>query len=510
MKSKAKKFGKRTKLPAPKKEYISREVGKPERRKRDRRIIKKPVGVERRRGSRRDKKGRETPSAAALGRPRTDSLMKDVPHYLCDRKYSPSPELRKIKERIARKVVEDIKVDHLSDLPKDAAREEITATVIAVLHEEHEPISESEQAALTEAIVDDMLGFGPLEPLLADASITEVMVNGPDMVWVEREGKLELSDVTFDSVDQLMNVIDRIVTRVHRRVDQSSPMVDARLPDGSRVNVIIPPLSVHFPSMSIRKFAEVSITLDDMVQNGALSYDMAVLLQMIAKYRLNVLISGGTGTGKTTLLGAMANYIGATERIVTIEDTAELRLPQPNVVTLERRPPNLEGTGGVEIGDLLVNALRMRPDRILVGEVRGAEAGDMLQAMNTGHDGSLGTIHSNSTKDALVRFENMICMSRKYTPGLVTRQQIMSALDVVVQMSRLGDGVRRVTCITEIVGMEEDIILTQNLYEFKVVNETSDGLIEGTFERADLRPHLSEKIKHYSLTDKEKGLLYLP
>ncbi|MCH8834572.1 MAG: hypothetical protein IH925_01360, partial [Proteobacteria bacterium] len=205
MKSKAKKFGKRTKLPAPKKEYISREVGKPERRKRDRRIIKKPVGVERRRGSRRDKKGRETPSAAALGRPRTDSLMKDVPHYLCDRKYSPSPELRKIKERIARKVVEDIKVDHLSDLPKDAAREEITATVIAVLHEEHEPISESEQAALTEAIVDDMLGFGPLEPLLADASITEVMVNGPDMVWVERAGKLELSDVTFDSVDQLMN-----------------------------------------------------------------------------------------------------------------------------------------------------------------------------------------------------------------------------------------------------------------------------------------------------------------
>ncbi len=509
MKSKAKNFGKRKKTPAPKKEYISRDVGEPERRKRDRRIIKKPVGVERRRGTRREKMGRKTPSAAALGRPRADSLMKDVAHYLCDRKYSPSPELRKIKERISRKVVEDINVDQLSDLPKEAAREEITATVIAVLHEENEPISESEQAALTEAIVDDMLGFGPLEPLLADASITEVMVNGPDMVWVEREGKLELSDVTFDSVDQLMNVIDRIVTRVHRRVDQSSPMVDARLPDGSRVNVIIPPLSVHFPSMSIRKFAEVSITLDDMVQNGAMSYDMAVLLQMIAKYRLNVLISGGTGTGKTTLLGAMSNYIGATERIVTIEDTAELRLPQPNVVTLERRPPNLEGTGGVEIGDLLVNALRMRPDRILVGEVRGAEAGDMLQAMNTGHDGSLGTIHANSTKDALVRFENMICMNRKYTPGMATRQQIMSALDVVIQMSRLSDGVRRVTCITEIVGMEEDIILTQNLYEFKVVNETSDGLIEGTFERADLRPHLSEKIKHYSLTAREKRLLYM-
>jgi len=508
MKSKAKAFGKRTKKSAPKKGYISRDVGKPERRKRNRRIIRKPVGVERRRGDRRDKKGRKTRSDA-LGRPRADSLMKDVPHYLCDRKYSPSPELRKIKERISKKVVDDINVDHLSDLPKDAAREEIAATVIAVLHEENEPISESEQAALTETIVDDMLGFGPLEPLLADASITEVMVNGPDMVWVEREGKLELSDVTFDSVDQLMNVIDRIVTRVHRRVDQSSPMVDARLPDGSRVNVIIPPLSIHFPSMSIRKFSEVSITLDDMVQNGALSYDMAVLLQMIAKYRLNVLISGGTGTGKTTLLGAMSNYIGATERIVTIEDTAELRLPQPNVVTLERRPPNLEGTGGVEIGDLLVNALRMRPDRILVGEVRGGEAGDMLQAMNTGHDGSLGTIHSNSTKDALVRFENMICMNTKYTPGKVTRQQIMSALDLVVQMSRLSDGVRRVTCITEIVGMEEDIILTQNLYEFKVVSETSDGLIEGTFEAAEMRPHFSEKIKHFSLTDREKRLLYM-
>jgi pilus assembly protein CpaF len=286
-------------------------------------------------------------------------------------------------------------------------------------------------------------------------------------------------------------------------------MVDARLPDGSRVNVIIPPLSVHFPSMSIRKFADVGITLDDMVQNGAMSYDMAVLLQMIARCRLNVLISGGTGTGKTTLLGAMSNHISATERLVTIEDTAELRLPQPNVVTLERRPPNLEGTGGVEIGDLLVNALRMRPDRILVGEVRGAEAGDMLQAMNTGHDGSLGTIHANNTKDALVRFENMICMNPKYTPGKVTRQQIMSALDVVVQMSRLNDGVRRVTCITEIVGMEEDVILTQNLYEFKVVNETSDGLIEGAFEALERRPHFSEKIKHYSLTDREKRLLYL-
>ncbi|MFQ5619948.1 MAG: CpaF family protein [Rhodospirillales bacterium] len=508
MKSRAKRFGKRTPSPAVETEYISRDIGKAERRKRERRIINKPVSVERRRGNRREKKASKTRSAA-LGRPGPDRLIKDVPHYVCEKKYSPSPELRKIKERISKKVVDDIKIDRLSDLPKEAARDEITATVIAILHEENEPLSESEQAALIETIVDDMLGYGPLEPLLADASVTDVMVNGPDRVWVERAGKLELSDVTFDSRDQLMNVIDRIVTRVHRRVDHSSPMVDARLPDGSRVNVIIPPLSVHFPSMSIRKFADVSITLDDMVQSGGMSYDMAVLLQMIAKYRLNVLISGGTGAGKTTLLGAMSNHISATERIVTIEDTAELRLPQPNIVTLEKRPPNLEGTGAVEIGDLLVNALRMRPDRILVGEVRGAEAGDMLQAMNTGHDGSLGTIHANSPRDALVRFENMICMNPKYTPGKVTRQQIMSALDVVVQMSRLNDGVRRVTCITEIVGMEEDIILTQNLYEFKIVNETADGLVEGNFKAAEYPPHFSQKIKHYSLTDREKRLLYL-
>jgi pilus assembly protein CpaF len=284
-------------------------------------------------------------------------------------------------------------------------------------------------------------------------------------------------------------------------------MVDARLPDGNRINVVIPPLSYRFPSMSIRKFVEQRMTLDGMVAKGCLSADMAMLLRLMTKFRLNILISGGAGVGKTTLLNAMSRYIDPCERIVTIEDTAELQLQQPNVVSLESGGLETGAAGAIAIGDLLANALRMRPDRILVGEVRGAEASDMLQAMNTGHDGSIGTIHSNSTRDALARFENMVCMSDRYVPGKVTRQQIVSAVDAVVQVSRMKDGVRRVTCISEVVGMEDDVILTQDLYRFVATGESSAGGLEGAFETLPFRPAFLDKIKQYNLAEEERAFL---
>ena len=430
-----------------------------------------------------------------------------VPVYHRDGGAAPSERVTGIREVIHGKVLEATDLRDFRDGAGGSNRERFTEIISGVLDQDCAPLSAAERAQLIDMLLNDLLGFGPLEPLLADPSISDIMVNGPDMVWVERAGKLALTDVKFSSTGHLMNVITRIASRARRRVDESSPMLDARMPDGSRVNIIIPPLSYRFPSLSIRKFVEKRFSFDDMVERDSLSPDMADLLTIFAKYRFNVLISGGTGVGKTTLLSAMSHHIGVHERTVTIEDTAELQLQQPNVVSLESRPPNIEGKGAISIADLLVNALRMRPDRILVGEVRGAEAAEMLQAMNTGHDGSIGTIHANSARDALLRLESMICMSGGHKPGRVTRQQMVSALDIVVQLSRMQDGVRRVTSITELVGIEDEVILTQDLFCFQVTGESEDGEIEGSFVPSANSPAFIERIKHFRLTPRERAVL---
>ena len=477
-----------------------------ERRRCERRKAQVPVAVDRRRADRR-RRGAILKLVSTNGRPFVGDSSEGVPVYHCRQRFGPPERIAKYREKVRARVLDIIDLSEFGGLTAQASREQVSEAIDAVLAQGRVPLSAAEQRALAALLLDDILGFGPLEPLLADPSVSDILVNGPDKVWVERHGRIEITDVAFRSNKHLMNVIKRIVTRANRRIDETNPMVDARLPDGSRVNVIIPPLSYRFPAISIRKFIARTMTLDDMAEANAMSHEMAGFLRIAAKYRLNILISGGTGTGKTTLLNALSRHIGPRERIVTIEDTAELQLHQPNVVSLETRLPNIENTGTVNIGDLLINALRMRPDRILVGEVRGGEAADMLQAMNTGHDGSIGTIHANNPRDAMLRFENMICMNDRYAPGKVTRQQIKSALDIVVHMSRMQDGVRRVTCISEVVGIEDEIILTQDLYRFNVTEETATGEVVGVFERKALAPAFRQKLKHYRLTPEEKKIL---
>jgi pilus assembly protein CpaF len=360
-------------------------------------------------------------------------------------------------------------------------------------------LSQYEQTILLRRILDDMLGFGPLETLLADDTVSDILVNGPKQVYVERGGKLVLSEVTFIDNRHVMSVATRIVTRVGRRIDESSPLVDARLPDGSRINVIVPPLAIDGPSISIRKFTKKGITLDVMAEQGNLSPDMAAVLKIAAKSRLNILISGGTGSGKTTLLNAMSQMIDPTERVVTIEDAAELQLQQPHVVRLETRPANLEGAGEIGIRDLLKNALRMRPDRIIIGEIRAAEALDMLQAMNTGHDGSLGTIHASGPREALTRLENIVGMTGFDMPIKAVRAQIASAIDVIVQVSRMRDGKRRITSITEVIGMEGEIITAQELFRYHLEGDAGEGDLKGAFVSSGLRPHFMPKVEYFGL-----------
>ncbi|MDP6840567.1 MAG: CpaF family protein, partial [Rhodospirillales bacterium] len=349
------------------------------------------------------------------------------------------------------------------------------------------------------ALLNDMLGLGPLEPLLADEAINDIMVNGARQVYVERGGKLELTDVTFRDNAHVMNIAQRIVSAVGRRIDETSPLVDARLADGSRVNIIIPPLAIDGPSISIRKFSEKKITLDVMARQKNLSEAMARTLKIAARARLNILISGGTGSGKTTLLNALSQMIDHGERVVTIEDAAELQLQQPHVVRLETRPQNLEGDGEITQTELVKNALRMRPDRIILGEIRAGEALDMLQAMNTGHDGSLGTIHANNPREALTRLENMVAMSGVKLPNEAVRAQIAGALDMIVQVSRMRDGIRRIVQVTEVVGMEGEVITTQDLFNFKFTGEDADGNLVGEFEKAGLRPVFSERADYFGL-----------
>ncbi|SAK65010.1 fimbriae assembly-like protein [Caballeronia arationis] len=371
--------------------------------------------------------------------------------------------------------------------------------VLEVAERERLNVTLSEQGQIVGELLNDMFGLGPIEPLLADETITDVLVNGPDQVYVERHGRLELTQCKFRDNAHVINVAQRIAAGVGRRVDESSPMVDARLADGSRVNVVLPPLAIHGASISIRKFSKRNITLHRMAQQGNMSQAMANVLKLASTCRLNVIVSGGTGSGKTTLLNALSHFIGLGERTVTIEDAAELQLVQPHVVSLETRPENAEGLGAVTQRDLVRNALRMRPDRIILGETRGAEAFDVLQAMNTGHDGSMTTIHANTPRDGITRLESMVMMANGNLPLLSIRRQIASAVHLIVQIERMRDGMRRVTRITELVGMEGDVIITQDLFTFRYDASAYSEEVKGTYESAAVRPAFAQRAAYYGL-----------
>ncbi len=410
---------------------------------------------------------------------------------------------------LARNKVQPVLFDRIDislalSLPRDDLTRQISDIVLEISLEEKLQLNKAEQEDLVKVLLDEMLGLGPLEPLLADETVNDIMVNGYDQVYVERKGKLILTDVKFRDDRHVMNVATRIVSQIGRRVDESSPLVDARLEDGSRVNIIIPPLAIDGPSISIRKFAKKRITLEVMEQQQNLSTPMADVLRIAARSKLNILISGGTGSGKTTLLNAMSQMIDHGDRIVTIEDAAELQLQQPHVVRLETRPANLEGQGAISMRDLVKNALRMRPDRIILGEVRGSEALDMLQAMNTGHEGSMSTVHANRPREALTRLENMVSMAGVSLPPKAVRTQIAAAIDVIIQISRMRDGIRRITHIMEVVGMEDDIVTTQDLFTFEYTGENAAGIIQGDFKYTGVRPHFSSKAEYFGL---ERALL---
>ena len=381
-----------------------------------------------------------------------------------------------------------------ADLSRD-----LTLLVNDLLQETRTQLNAAERQELVAQLLNDMLGLGPLEPLLADETISEIMVNGPKQVYVENKGKLVLSEVKFRDNAHVMAIATRIVTAIGRRIDESSPLCDARLLDGSRVNIIVPPLAIDGPSITIRKFSKKKITLETMLKFGSISPQMARVLKVAGRCRLNILISGGTGSGKTTLLNALSQMIDHGERVVTIEDAAELQLQQPHVVRLETRPANLEGHGEITMRDLLKNALRMRPDRIIVGETRGGEAIDMLQAMNTGHDGSFSTVHANRPREAVMRLENMVGLGGINMAPRAIRQQIASAVDMIIQVSRMRDGSRRVTHISEIIGMEGDVISMQDLFTCDVTGELPDGRLSVEFRNHGLRPHCLPKAAYYGL-----------
>ena len=404
-----------------------------------------------------------------------------------------------LKTHIHQTLLDRINLQAMEDLPPQRLKEELKSLVERLLDDENVVINDLERRNLVRDIQYEMLGLGPLEPLLVDPTISDILVNSYRQVYVERRGKLELTDIAFNDDAHLMKIIDKIVSRVGRRVDESSPMVDARLPDGSRVNAIIPPLAVDGPMMSIRRFATVPYTMDDVLGFKTLTPEMAEIMQSLVKAKINFLISGGTGSGKTTMLNILSASIPPDERIITIEDAAELQLQQPHVVRLETRPANIEGRGDVAQRALVRNSLRMRPDRIVLGEVRGAEAVDMMQAMNTGHEGSMATIHANSPRDALSRLENMIGLSGMNLPAKVTRQQISAALTAIVQVARLTDGRRKVISIQEITGMEGDIITMQELYSFRQTGVSADGKVQGHFAATGLRPKFGERLKNFGI-----------
>ncbi|MGD8339925.1 MAG: CpaF family protein [Gammaproteobacteria bacterium] len=410
------------------------------------------------------------------------------PEGAADELTSLSPIEKDWKVKIHDRLLKIMDLSLIGTMAEEQARTQIRNTGRQLLEQENAPLNMEARERVLKFIEDEVMGLGPLEPLLADSKVADILVNGPHQVYVERRGRLELTDVRFNDDQHLLNIIDRIVSGVGRRVDESSPMVDARLADGSRVNAIIPPLAIDGPSMSIRRFAVELLGMDDLINYGSISPAAAKVLNAIVKGRMNVLISGGTGAGKTTLLNVMSGFIPSTERIVTIEDSAELQLKQDHVVRLETRPPNIEGKGEVTARDLVRNSLRMRPDRIVVGEVRGAEAMDMLQAMNTGHDGSLTTIHANTPRDALSRVESMVSMTGFQFPTKVIREQISSAIDVVVQIARHEDGKRRMISLAEINGMEGEIITMSELFKFERQGVAADGTVQGELKATGIVP----------------------
>jgi pilus assembly protein CpaF len=405
-----------------------------------------------------------------------------------------------IKNRIHQSVITELGPQlYQETMNPDVLRTRVTSAIKSELAAEH-GLSRDDRARLADEIADDTLGHGPIEKLLGDGSITEIMVNGPAEVWIEREGLLELTGIRFNDDSHLRRIINKIVAQIGRRIDEASPMVDARLPDGSRVNAIIPPLSLSGPLVTIRKFTQNRLALRDFVRLGSLTTETVEFIDRCVKAELNILVSGGTGSGKTTLLNAMSASISDSERIVTIEDAAELKLNQRHVLRMEARPPNIEGEGAVTIRDLVRNSLRMRPDRIIVGEVRGAEALDMLQAMNTGHDGSLTTLHSNTPRDALARVETMVLMAGYDLPVRAIRQQVASALDMIIHLERLQDGSRRVVAITEVQRMESDVITLQDIYEFKIEGVTAAGKVNGQLRPTGLRPSFMHKFEKHGLS----------
>jgi len=403
-------------------------------------------------------------------------------------------DIQQVKADLHRKVLDRLDLEKLGKTSGDSAREEVLVVIRAVVNGEAVPLSFAERERLSREILDEIFGLGPLEQLLKDANVSDILVNRFDRVYVEKAGKLELTPLAFKDNTHLMQIIERIVSRVGRRVDESSPMVDARLADGSRVNAIIPPLALDGPCLSIRRFGREPVTARQMIENQTLNESMLELLSALVKGRLNLIVSGGTGAGKTSLLNVLSGYIPNAERVVTIEDAAELQLKQENIVRLETRPPNIEGKGAVRQRQLVINSLRMRPDRIVVGEVRGEEAFDMLQAMNTGHEGSLTTVHANSPRDAMARIENMVSMANLNIPERAVRQQISSAIHAVIQIARLSDGTRKVITISEITGLAEESIAMQDIFLFDRSGIDENGKVRGTFRATGVRPKFAERL----------------
>jgi pilus assembly protein CpaF len=411
-----------------------------------------------------------------------------------DRPRAQSPIENEWKERIHARLLEVIDLSLINTLSPEQARDQIRGISQRLMADLSAPLTLEQRRRVVQRIEDEVMGLGPLEPLLQDPTVSDILVNGPDQVFVERRGKLQMTDVRFNDESHLLNIIDRIVSAVGRRIDESSPMVDARLQDGSRVNAIIPPLALNGPTVSIRRFAVDMLGMDDLIRIGTVTAEIAEVLKAVVKSRLNILVSGGTGAGKTTMLNILSGFIPADERIITIEDSAELQLQQPHVVRLETRPPNIEGRGDVSARDLVRNSLRMRPDRIVVGEVRGAEALDMLQAMNTGHDGSITTIHANTPRDALSRIENMVSMSGINFPTKTLRAQIASAIDLVIQVERHEDGKRRLVSVQEINGMEGDVITMSELFAFQRQGLDSNGNVLGSLRATGIIPAFHKQL----------------
>jgi pilus assembly protein CpaF len=403
-------------------------------------------------------------------------------------------EYQQVKADLHRKILDRLDLEKLGKTSGDSARDEVLVVIRNAVNSEVVPLSFAERERLSREILDEIFGLGPIEPLLKDSSISDILVNRFDRVYVERAGKLERTALSFKDDSHLMQIIERIVSRVGRRVDESSPMVDARLADGSRVNAIIPPLAIDGPCLSIRRFGRDPVTARQMIENQTLTESMLELLSAMVKGRLNILVSGGTGAGKTTLLNVLSGYIPNSDRVVTIEDAAELQLKQEHVVRLETRPPNIEGKGAVRQRQLVINSLRMRPDRIVVGEVRGEEAFDMLQAMNTGHEGSLTTVHANSPRDAIARVENMVSMANLNIPERAVRHQIASAVHAVVQIARLSDGTRKVITVSEITGMDEESIAMQDIFSFDRTGTDESGKVRGVFRATGIRPQFGDRL----------------